>query len=150
MNEKYNVKYSDYNSVSKTSYVIITTYLGEFTGTAKLHEEDKDIESRFFGCEIAEMRAGLKFLKAQKKILKNEYQTLYRLNEKLNKMKDYNKDSLEARQLRKEMYLSRDKLNTFSVSVNNFADLIWKKIINYRQDKENFLQKIQNKKKDSI
>lgn len=141
----YKLKYSNFNTITKSSYVIISTYLGDFDGSCKLHQEDEDIQSNYFGCQIAEMRAILKFLKLQKLILKNNYSTLENFNNDLIKMNDYNKNSVEARQLRKRMYIIKSQLINKDVQIKNLSNKIYNDISNYRAIKEKFDNKIKNK-----
>ena len=69
---KTKILYSNYNTSTGVSTVTIQTKYGTFTGTAKVHPDDKDYSSSFFGCELAELRAGIKSLKA--KLKKVNYQ----------------------------------------------------------------------------
>lgn len=82
---KYSIVASGYNNSKGLSTVIIKTKLGEYTGAAKLHPEDKDYESRFTGCEIAEARAYVKYLKDEIAIAKIEYETLLNLEKNFTK-----------------------------------------------------------------
>lgn len=49
------------------SEIKIKTNIGTFRATAKLHPDDEDSFSRFFGCDIALIRATIKYFKASKK-----------------------------------------------------------------------------------
>ena len=69
---KTKILYSNYNTNTGVSTATIQTKYGIFTGTAKIHPNDKDYSSSFFGCELAELRAGIKSLKA--KLKKINYQ----------------------------------------------------------------------------
>ena len=60
---------TSYDTETKISTVIINTDLGKFTGKARLHEEDIDIESSFAGYNYAEARAIIKYMKEKVKIL---------------------------------------------------------------------------------
>lgn len=59
----YKIKDIIYDKETGTSYAEITTELGNFAGYAFLNPEDKEIESNFLGCEIAEYRAVINYLK---------------------------------------------------------------------------------------
>ena len=55
--------YSNFDETTGISTVTILTKIGEFTGTSKLHDEDKNISSSFAGCRYAEIRAIIKYHK---------------------------------------------------------------------------------------
>lgn len=59
----YKIKDIIYDKESGMSCAEITTELGNFAGYAFLNPEDKEIESNFLGCEIAEYRAVINYLK---------------------------------------------------------------------------------------
>ena len=60
---------SYYDEVTGCSKVEIATECGIFTGYAWLHPDDKKVESHFVGCEIAEYRATIQYLKRKSKFL---------------------------------------------------------------------------------
>ncbi len=144
---RYTIKKSKFNTKTGKSYVTIQTDLGEFTGFSKLHEEDKDIQSRFFGCEVAEMRAIVKYLKAQKRILVSNHNLLVHANKQISNMKGYQFNSLEARQLRKNIFIARDKINTQDTIIENLTQRIYDKIYNYREEKAASLDHIKKRLK---
>lgn len=68
MKEKYDLVCGNYDKETGISTVVISTSLGEFDGYAFLHELDRDYDSRFVGCEYAELRAVNKFLEEENRI----------------------------------------------------------------------------------
>lgn len=56
---------SNYDKETGISTVTISTKYGKFTGEARLNPEDKEYESTFYGCYIAENRAIINALKAR-------------------------------------------------------------------------------------
>ena len=48
---------SNYDEETGISVASIQTDYGIFTGTSKLHEEDKHISSHYAGCQYAETKA---------------------------------------------------------------------------------------------
>ena len=52
-----------YDEESGNSYAKIRTDYGEFEGWSTLHEEDADLASKYAGCQYAETRAVLKYMK---------------------------------------------------------------------------------------
>ena len=98
---------TSYDPDTLTSIVVINTDLGEFMGKARLHEEDKDIESSFAGYQYAEMRAIIKYMKRKAEIAKYKMQSLDNCIKSLVSKKGYEHNSLEARTLRKHYYIAR-------------------------------------------
>ena len=73
---KTKILYSNYDNNTGVSTVTIQTKYGIFTGTAKIHPDDKNYSSSFFGCELAELRAGIKNLKAKLKKVNYQLETI--------------------------------------------------------------------------
>lgn len=143
----YTIKKSKFNTKNGKSRVTIQTELGDFTALCKLHEEDADIQSRFFGCEVAEMRACLKYLKARKRMLVSNYNLLVNLHTNMSRMNGFNKDSLEARQLRKNSFILKDKIQVQNQIIETLAQRIHDKIYNYREEKTASLDHIKKRLK---
>lgn len=113
---KINIKtiVSNYNEETGLSIVTIATDLGEITGFAQLHEEDKEIASKYAGCRYAEMRASIKYMKEKEKIAKYKLEPLYRIYSNLKQRKDFNKNNIGIKMLEKEIYLLEDEKKSFS------------------------------------
>jgi len=135
--------YFDENGIS---YATIMTELGAFNGTCKLHDEDKDIVSEFQGCRWAEMRAGIKYLQEKVKLLKIKVDTLENLINTLSLVKGYEKDSVEARYLRKQYFINKNEYQIKKKNIQKIKENLYNSMKYYRKDKEDFLNKIQNKK----
>jgi hypothetical protein len=73
----YSLISSDYNAETGESVVTIHTEEGNFTGKARLHPADADNASRFFGCQIAEQRAAIKWHKTQLRILREQETVIF-------------------------------------------------------------------------
>lgn len=83
---KTKILYSNYSTSTGVSTVTIQTKYGTFTGTAKIHPDDKDYSSSFFGCELAELRAGIKSLKAKLKKINYQLEAIeacYKISSKI-------------------------------------------------------------------
>lgn len=68
--------YSNFNSETGESVVILQNRNGRYVGKAKLHPEDREFASEFAGCRIAEQRAWLDFYKTELKKTKIQLKTL--------------------------------------------------------------------------
>lgn len=97
--------YSDYNPKTGLSAVVIKTENGCFRGTSQLNIEDKDIASRFAGCDYAFSKAVRKSLKQDIKNINLKIKTLLDFEKTLKNMKSYNPYSFEMKRLRKEVYI---------------------------------------------
>lgn len=93
------------------SMVEIGTELGKFTGIAYLHEGDDF--SNFLGCSVAESKAYRKYLKRKIANTKERIDELEKLIKMLNCCKQYNKDSFEARRIRRRYYNLEKELDTY-------------------------------------
>lgn len=101
-----------FNEETGVSKVVINTDRGIFCGTAQLHEEDRDIASNFAGCEYAEMRAIVKYFKRRAKDIQIKITGLQNYEKRLIGRKDYQRHSVENRQLRKYMkQLEQEKID---------------------------------------
>lgn len=125
------------------SIAIISTDLGMFHGIARIHEEDRDVESEFIGCHIAESKAYIKYLKEKIKILNIKIKALKDFEKMIKNLKEYKPHLRENRKLRRMIHeLEREKS-------------IWKKAIEtiaktnneLCNEKRKILQKVENKKK---
>lgn len=110
------------------------TYKGKnYFGTATIHPEDKDFESKNFGARLAHERAILSYYKTQRKFYKDRY---FKLSHAIFKM------NFTSEQIKAEHY---DKLKMYFKQF-----LVWqekeqnqhKKIAAIINDQENFLQKL--------
>jgi septal ring factor EnvC (AmiA/AmiB activator) len=102
-----------YDTDTKISTAVISTRLGQFTGTAKIHpDEPEENESKFFGCVLAEARANLKALKALLKEYKIKRTSLIEMKNIFDSLKNIDQSSLEYRRLKR-------RLCEYNVIINN-------------------------------
>lgn len=132
-----------YNQETGVSIVTINTDLGKFTGSAKLHEEDKDIESSFAGYHYAEMRAIIKYFKKHIEILKYQIKGIEKCEKAMMNKKDYNHNSSEARTLRKQKYI----LNKEKEAWKGRVESLHQKMYDMMQNRRKLLGEMINKSK---
>lgn len=130
--------FSDYDRKRGVSYVKILTDKGIFEDYAYLSEEDKDIESSFAGCQMAEYRCIIQYYKKTLSQINLKLQTYYDLqkdfyfnsqaNEVLNK-------KIKQKEIEKE--LLKRNIKSLKDSIKNIPD-------NIKKSKEK-IQKIHNK-----
>ena len=148
---KYKLIDSSFNEKKGASYVKIKTKLGIFEGIAKRHPKDMDIQSNFFGCKLAELRAIKKCFLKNKKEIKNKQLFLENLISNLQLLKNYNHNSVETRFIRKQYFILQKELQKIDKEIlfldiqiktlsNNYRetlDAVYKKIEENRRKKDN-------------
>lgn len=126
MNIQYKLKYGKYDPKTKVSKVVITHKYGTFEAIAKVAKEDEGHESRYFGCEIAEIKAAIKL-----------YQTILRdINSKINILRSLQDQAFDI--------CLRNGYNVEDEVYGVTGRQIFYLLCNLKQDK----QDIQNKIKD--
>lgn len=114
-----------YNAEEGKSFAKIRTDYGEFEGWAKLHEEDKDIASRYAGCQYAETRAVLKYMKHRIKILACQITALINCQKQMERRAAYNPQSVEGRALRKQIYILQAERKDWQSKYNSLHEKLY-------------------------
>lgn len=144
---KYKLIDSSFNEKNGVSYVKIKTKLGIFEGIAKRHPKDMDIQSNFFGCKLAELRAIKKCFLKNKKEIKNKQLFLENLINNLQLLKNYNHNSVEARFVRKQYFILQKELQKIDKEIL-FLDIQIKTLSNnYRETLNNVYKKIEENRR---
>ena len=81
-----------------------------FTGHAKCLPEDMDMWSERTGSTLAEIKANIKRLRYMRAQTRQEMKPLTLFESRLKCCKGYNHNSVEARRLRKEIWLYKNKI----------------------------------------
>lgn len=116
---------SNYDRESGCSYVKIETELGNFEGYAWLNDdEDKDIESAYFGCELAESRALLMHYSRKRELLGHRLDALYRFRTDLKKNPQYNGESFEVEILNRRIDQMEKQNRIYKQYIHNLKDYI--------------------------
>lgn len=125
---KYKIKHSYYDKNTGCSEVAIECKYGRFMGFAYLNPKDKEYESTFFGCAIAENRAYVEALKYRVHLLEVEIQTLTRL-EKLYESANYTDyDSREWILLTKQLRIKSEEKEELVELINTIKDAVDKHV----------------------
>lgn len=116
---------SNYDEESGTSYVELNTDLGKFYGYAFLNkEEDADIASAYFGCELAEMDATLQYYNHKRFLLAQGLEALYRFRVDLKRNPQYNSESFEFELLEKRIKQKENQKHLYDVMIKNLKKAI--------------------------
>ena len=111
--KKYHIATAEYNEDTGFSLIEISTPIGSFFGDARLNPEDKEAgyDSRFFGCQLAELRAVIKYYKALVRIEKEIYKREVNFLNTLRQAKEYDNDAFYAKRLKKKCRITENEKN---------------------------------------
>ena len=125
--------YSNFDKETGISTVTIRTDLGDITGTSKLHEEDRNIMSEYAGCQYAETRAVLKYMKLRIKNLNLEIKGLENCQKALEQKATYDPQELGCRTLRKQIHILKRERYNWQSKYKSLSDKLYKAMC-HRQD----------------
>ncbi len=130
INKKVKIIRADYNKETGISTVTIDSRYGQFTGYARLHPQDADRESVFAGCEYAEIRANIKYMKTRRVESRIKLKTMKEFYVTISSMTGFIKDGIEARKARmliheykKEVQYWTDMIASAEKSLRNKIEL---------------------------
>lgn len=110
--------YGDYNFNTGKSTVTLADRYGRYTGYAKLHPDDKDNESHYMGCNIAEKRALIKGLKNRRRRTKIKLNAIENVTNEI-QMNVFPKE--EHKEIKKILY---SKIKDYSKQIKRIDELI--------------------------
>lgn len=103
-----------YYESDHTYLVTIGTDMGEFTGCAQCEPADYDYESRYFGWELAEIKANLQYARAKRKYYNAQLKSLTEFWREMSATRNYNVDAFWVKKIRAkvdDITFSRDWWN---------------------------------------
>ena len=110
---------------SGISCVTLDTDLGKFYGYAFLNrEEDAEIASAYFGCELAEMEATLQYYDKKRYLLAQGLEALYSFRVDLKRNPQYNSESFEAQLLDRRINQKENQKRIYDVMIKNLKNAI--------------------------
>lgn len=133
--------HGEYDSTTGKSTVALADRYGQYIGYAKLHPDDKENESNYMGCNIAEKRALIKMLKSRRKRIKIKLNATENIiNEIHNKVSpnDIHRD------IKKVLYFKTKDYNKQIERINTLIEEIEKKIEERISFRRKFLKKDKN------
>lgn len=114
-----------FDEESGTSCVTLNTDLGKFYGYAFLNEEeDAEIASAYFGCELAEMEATLQYYNKKRFLLAQGLEALYSFRVDLKRNPQYNSESFEVQLLEKRIHQKENQKRIYDVMIKNLKNAI--------------------------
>lgn len=79
--------------------VVIGTDIGQFSGTVECKKEDFDHESRYFGYELAEIKALIKYARAKAKHYDALWQELVNFWKEMSQTRTYDEDAFWVKKI---------------------------------------------------
>lgn len=123
-----NAQYHLWSDDDGISYATVKHLNKLFTGLAHLHPKDKDRESQFAGCDIAEQRAQIKALKYELKLKKEKCDECRNFVKACECYKNWDKESPSAkvvyRQLNRRIKEVNDLIDTINRKMDNLDRFI--------------------------
>ena len=132
---------SNFDEITGISEVTIATDIGEFSGTSKLHDEDRNISSSFAGCQYAEMRAIIKYMKRKMHDLDMQIKGLTDFQSSLKCRKDYNHICVENSKARRRIYELNKQKEIWEKRMNS----LYERMLRNMEQREKVIEKIINK-----
>lgn len=132
---------SNFDETTGISEVTIATDIGEFIGTSKLHDEDRSISSSFAGCQYAEMRAIIKYMKRKMKDIDMQIKGLTDLQSDLECRTDYNYFSTENSKIRRHIYELQKQKEVWKKKINS----LYQRMLMNMEQREKVIEKLTNK-----
>ena len=132
---------SNFDEITGISEVTIATDIGEFSGTSKLHDEDRNISSSFAGCQYAEMRAVIKYMKRKIHDLDMQIKGLTDFQSSLKCRKDYNHICIENSKARRRIYELNKQKEIWEKRMNS----LYERMLRNMEQREKVIEKIINK-----
>lgn len=114
--------YAKYDKETGISKVWIKNKYGVFMAKSRLHEDDREFASEYIGCRFAEMKANIKAYKKHKQDLQLRQQELEYFKTMLEQTKGYNPDSVEARKLRKRIYILSEEIKAVQATIDELNE----------------------------
>jgi len=143
LNKKIKLLDSNFDKETGISNVTILTDIGKFSGSSKLHEEDKEISSSYAGCSYAEMRALIKYMKQKIKYIEAQIKALQSLQLDLQGRTDYNHLSPENYVIRRHIYELKKNIKQWEEKI----DSLHTRMLNNMEQREKVIKSITNKNK---
>ena len=112
---------SNFDEETGISNVVISTDLGEFNGTSKLHDEDRNISSSFAGCRYAEMKAIIKYMRQKIKNIQMQIKGLEDFQSNLATRADYNYNSIENSKARRRIFELKKQIISWNKKIDSLT-----------------------------
>lgn len=110
---------SSYDEETGVSSVTMQHLGKKFTGTAKIHPEEKEKQSAYAGCNYAEIRATIQGLKYERKLAKAKADEAIDFVKSCECYAQFDKDSPSAKAMYRQLNQRIKKVNDLADEINN-------------------------------
>ena len=115
---------SSYNPKTGKSEVVMQHLGIKFKGSAQLHPEDKENESRFAGCYLAEVRAKILALKYERYMAKKKSDDAIDFIKSCENYANFDKDSPTAKAMYRQINRRIKRVNDITDEINKYLNEI--------------------------
>ena len=133
---------SFYDNESGESTVILQHLGKKFVGHSKIHPDEFDKRSEFAGCSYADMRASIQGLKYERRLLKEEVNTIDKFIKACECYNNFDPESPTA----KVLYRQRNQKNKRIEKINEHIAWIERILKDRIINRDKFLKKVEEKK----
>lgn len=124
-----------YDTETMASIVTIGTDLGIFEGIVTIREEDVPYASRYFGCELAELRAYINYAKAKVKYYSAQRTALVNFYKTMKDTREFNTNAYYVKQLDRHIQEVTEQKNSWNRIVHECQKAYHKLVL--RRDEMN-------------
>ena len=101
----------NYDADTGVSTAILYTDMGQCEGIAKLHPEDREHDSNYFGCAIAELRAEIVYCQRRAQHAREEAHTLRKFYNLMKNTRTFTENAYYVKHLNKEIERKYEEAN---------------------------------------
>ena len=130
-----------------TYLVTIGTDMGQFSGAVECREEDWGYESRFFGFELAEVKAEIQYARAKKNYYAAQLDALVRFWREMAETRTYNVDAFWVKKMRKSVDEVTEQKNYWAFMTRHMKQRYHEMIVEFDAQKA-VRDKVRGKKHD--
>ena len=111
--------------------VVIGTDMGQFSGTAVCRPEDYDHESKYFGFELAELKAEIEYARAKKKFYGAQQKALQEFWRDMSSTRTYDIDAFWVKKMREKVNIIDKKRAYWTTREKQLKDAYHIKIVTF-------------------
>lgn len=111
--------------------VVIGTDMGQFSGTVVCRPEDYDHELRYFGFELAELKAEIEYARAKKKFYGAQQKVLQEFWRDMSSTRTYDIDAFWVKKMREKVNIIDEKRVYWTAREKQLKDAYHIKIVTF-------------------
>ena len=111
--------------------VVIGTDMGQFSGTVICREEDYDHESKFFGFELAELKAEIEYARAKKRFYSAQQKALQEFWRDMSSTRTYDIDAFWVKKMRERLDIIDEKRIYWTTRVAHLRNVYHVRVVTF-------------------